>query len=1062
MSHSLRKETNKQIRETIFVNESFNENRWGLATNAIVNASKHLFLTANIILTSSFIIYFAILFSSKLVSDFFGLEFIDVKFIVEMDPVIFGSQITLLSLVFPLVIAFVGIILQSRLGSRVLWYVYKNISGFLVFGVSSILLISIYIVLIPYKVFLSNSEVVSLSLTISIWFLFNLIILGRFFIITMNFVSPEERQELILRYTLNDVIVRDIESRLFSVISKDPFRVGLLKNKVSGQNLIEVIMFGDDSGHNFILKNKKPSVVKNIYYQFIDLAIAIQGAYNDFLLPKDSELQRKFKIQHAENSPKKELIVAQSEPLEINRISKILIGMSFSLSRFKKRPMIELRDFVQAIFGQVEDALRSENYNLFNWSVNSLRDYQEEVEKASEFRNDQGEYDNWLLLSDSSFFGMNYIDNFVREAHLLGRKVVMPSSRNGRNFDIWCNLFPNIYNHFRKERSGYIGEKYVAAHYHLWLILHDEFSSDESFSDASKHLFEAHSKSFIGSWEKWRHRLPAFDSLEVNKEALKIINTHLLNGSAMLAVSVHAGSINNAKLACDSLIYWFEFFSGYNTWHLHYGWYDGLMNVVSACQNESRDKVRLITKDDNSSIQEQQYVAFKNYWVDVRFVTIAHILFCSSSGTQDNEIYEIARHLISGEIFEANAGIYRERSKFDTSPSVISVFLRFVVCSEFEGAYADLLLRHFERLQRLYEDDVIPGRMYSGRYGDPIHIVLSLTRILTVGYSHTNFNIERHWRDFFSNDEISTDIRELTLSRLKQLKEFEDSDVSTCRALFGISEKTFDNNKVNFLDSVQNIIELIDTREDKSPTDFEVSANVIDSYSSAASISSFNLATGPFPIPLFEDIEYVEDTVNKYSLTIENVSKKSLSYLERGRLSSNEASQIDELMRKTVKNYILRSIFSELKEPVIKQYKDFDEFVRMLSSEDTEGSTHCGGDILLVGSQELWHPLRMLPGSNEAAFEDLVEVDASLSHEPSYICHINGIEVRQVANLRSSLLMKRSFFKLIKVLLYGDGRYVDTEFVTNSEDSAKGSLVLTFGIDCEFLVGSAVKYILKP
>lgn len=128
------------IRETLYRNETFSNNRWSFPERLIILGSKYIWLTNLIFTIFAIIISYLILTNYELLREIIPAPLKQLKPILEFQSTIFGAQITLLGLIFPFVIALIGMLLQGKSSNKFLWSVYRYSSGFMLIGFSAITL----------------------------------------------------------------------------------------------------------------------------------------------------------------------------------------------------------------------------------------------------------------------------------------------------------------------------------------------------------------------------------------------------------------------------------------------------------------------------------------------------------------------------------------------------------------------------------------------------------------------------------------------------------------------------------------------------------------------------------------------------------------------------------------------------------------------------------------------------------------------------------------------------------------------------------------------------------
>ena len=196
----------KDIRETLYQNDIFKNNRWSQIERLVIWGAKHIFW-ANLILIIIVLFLFRLI-STKydFLKQLLPLSLNGLTSIVELQSIIFVAQITLLGLIFPLVIAFIGVLLQGKSSNESMWTVYRNNSGFMLVGFSALTLSIIFILFRLNEPWFTHQEMVAASISLTGLFLINLLLFGRFLWTTVEFLSLNSRMKMVVKYAINEVI----------------------------------------------------------------------------------------------------------------------------------------------------------------------------------------------------------------------------------------------------------------------------------------------------------------------------------------------------------------------------------------------------------------------------------------------------------------------------------------------------------------------------------------------------------------------------------------------------------------------------------------------------------------------------------------------------------------------------------------------------------------------------------------------------------------------------------------------------------------------------------------
>ena len=123
---------------------------------------------------------------------------------------IFGAQATLVGLVFPLVIAFVGFLNQGRASFASRLTIYIDASAAIFVGISSLLFCATLAAQLNFGVGGDPRDMAAVSLVNLLWFMVNVGGLAYFVLTTIAFLHPQRRTPLVRAYVANVVWPREL------------------------------------------------------------------------------------------------------------------------------------------------------------------------------------------------------------------------------------------------------------------------------------------------------------------------------------------------------------------------------------------------------------------------------------------------------------------------------------------------------------------------------------------------------------------------------------------------------------------------------------------------------------------------------------------------------------------------------------------------------------------------------------------------------------------------------------------------------------------------------------
>ena len=215
---------NKYIKNTLYKNETFKKNRWSTTKRLMMWGSEHfVWSTVGLLIIPSIV---CIVISTKY--DWFRqilpLSQHGFSSIIEFQPTIFIAQITLLGLIHPIVIAFIGILLQGKSSYESIWVIYRQHSGFMLVNISALAFSIVFVGFKLIEPWVPHQINVAASMSLTNWISFNLFLSGWFLLKTVNFITTNSQMAIIVSYAINKVIPDHMRKKLQKKYSPDSIK----------------------------------------------------------------------------------------------------------------------------------------------------------------------------------------------------------------------------------------------------------------------------------------------------------------------------------------------------------------------------------------------------------------------------------------------------------------------------------------------------------------------------------------------------------------------------------------------------------------------------------------------------------------------------------------------------------------------------------------------------------------------------------------------------------------------------------------------------------------------
>ena len=147
-------------------------------------------------------------------------------------------QATLAALVYPLVIAFVAVMLQRRAAAKLSLHLYTLDAGVAPSGVSALALVAWMTILYMALPYVPPSAVAPAMVGCILWFLHNLLITGWFLYRTVKFLDDSQRYQVLKRFAVRVAFPREVHGNL----------LGLMFSNAQADGVLPGSGYGSDTG----------------------------------------------------------------------------------------------------------------------------------------------------------------------------------------------------------------------------------------------------------------------------------------------------------------------------------------------------------------------------------------------------------------------------------------------------------------------------------------------------------------------------------------------------------------------------------------------------------------------------------------------------------------------------------------------------------------------------------------------------------------------------------------------------------------------------------------------
>jgi hypothetical protein len=1016
---------NKELKETLFKNEAYKDNRSSLLEKSIVSWSnsyiKYLLLLVFLCLTVG-------------VNAYYWMSYIPAYAEIKKDSSLLGvlltGQITIVGLIYPLVISLVSILFQDKAGKKVIFSLYQKYSGFMFAGLSGLSLAIILAFSLILNTSLTDKLSFILNTTLTFWFIFNLFLTIWFFIKTLSILDENKKDEFIFRFITNEVCKSDLKQRIRRVYLKELFKYKLLRN--SNDNVLtisnDLIPSKYDKEVSYVTGKYKELL--NLSLWKINLAIWLQSNILKKSISRSNieSSKRKFYVCIPEfTSGDKNIVLAKYSGFDINILVSFLIKNSVRYEKKSNKTDIGLSSALEVFTSPIYTALNNNDESQFVDSLDRLARYHIQLAEVLSFENPDGKYDNWLLLNEGTW-GFSYFANFMRAYYILLKQTVDKIPSNTQYFYRSLLFYRKVFFE-QKYITHSEAETVLRNTLYLWVALLKWKNLSDKADVAVNDGFEDSINNFVSVWEEWKNTYIRLKYKEVDK-SYTILFDHLKYTAEMVIESLGFNNDYALGWSTDMLIHWRDRTLDVQTHNEEYLWHSGVIDIEMLFKEDSNLWVK-IRKGSDRNLESAINIALKNAYIDIRFLTVCSILANSDSIGRINPYIDA---LLKEERIHSTGTIDIKVKNINQASQLLSVYIRH---KKFHSGgienHSGWQSKLIESFSRKFNQKMVSGRIYAGWYS--VSIDNELVQ-LAVSYSSSKWKISKNWLNILKSNIYSFSNREDIIRSFK--------------ALIEIAQKTSDYKllpsekvaayRTNFIDSMEELINEIDQINNSHIINSSVDKKVLSEMAKVAS-NNFIEDDMKFPLNMF-------GVIKRDGFGLISNNKVSIRDFEKSYIMSDDRPSIHNLveaygegMANDLKNVTLRKIV--INKPT--SYESFDSLEDMLFFILNEIEMP---DAVLLCHQSISDLIFDLLDEDEQKLERLKIIK---KYSEEYFCKIGSCKVYNNSfNIENScILTTKDRFKDLIIQDFEDGNIVNIAFNENEQDKTKGDLSFDYKLDIE-------------
>ncbi|HTP66052.1 MAG TPA: hypothetical protein VMJ66_11725 [Geobacteraceae bacterium] len=346
---------------------------------------------------------------------------------------LWSVQAAIAALVYPIVIAFVTVLLQLSNNAKADLYIYLHNSSATPAGLSALLLIITMGIQYCFLPYFRDGTVFSWTVIDAIWFAFNCAITIRFLLQTFNFILPSSRDEIVRRYSISVAWPAEVRGHLAKHIFENSVAAGLIPGP-----------------HNAEQKGAEPSILPGQY------GFKHGEPVTTLLIKREKELQDiRFRILSWVITRWKERAALQSDvavfeipltPLDtyegevvlaslqgqtsLNKWEKRILRQAFVFGSPKRKAVeLSINDVLSGIQGCAKSSIRSGQFDRFESELTRMTNIYLSLIESSDVIDTAGNIfslsevgDRDHIFRDPVFqrWSRNFIDLFADAAKRIG------------------------------------------------------------------------------------------------------------------------------------------------------------------------------------------------------------------------------------------------------------------------------------------------------------------------------------------------------------------------------------------------------------------------------------------------------------------------------------------------------------------------------------------------------------------------------------------------------------------------------------------------------------------
>lgn len=732
-------------------------------------------------------------------------------------------QATIVGLVYPIVIGFVGLLIRNQLADRVLLNAYLTDSSAIFMGLSSLLLVAFMGLQYSVKPFLADFNFHGFLFVDNLWFLFNVSGTAWFLYRTVEFIKPDLQQRNLEKYLANVVYPLEIEKlrKWHFFINAVSYKMipsadneGLVNEKQPSIVLHPIV---SNFGRAELTRNFQSKVVlRNVFFRPLGLACKLwikkairKGKVTEHVnkplgMNQDTE-SLLFTLLPGEVYEGNKSICRSTGSTKLSPIEKLLIRLSFKFNKDeKKEKQITTHDVLLGAKAEIITAIDRGEVSRYQNAICELVELNKILINLGMFVNANGQKENWANLASSPYWPSQSLSEEWNRVYFDIFDRAIAQLQNSDRYFLEVIYIPHaLYDSTRSSAGTSVSVSFMRQSFYLWCKLRDwwcnevekqggllhNYSKPCLLNQPLQNRYREAVYSYIGSWESLlKSIMPNTSDNESIKweeyhELSVHFEKHLTYTMQMLLNSIYVGDTFAAESMLDVLQKWRASLSHQLVFNNHFIKRPQRLTLDSLLRPKEEVEERLQNEITSSRIDQPPLDEFfatciSNFWRDAVCATLYLLTLWARDAKNDDELpIRFIWVLLSGQPQKEGGGGFISLKPFSSATKLLQSIIRQYY---YDGAYGQGYRKRLDSLiesaSEIGKPSMIPGRVYStiGENGlESTQLGQLFLLCITVNSEWSpELQIESDLRDLISTDDsLARNLEEVLQAYLEILDE---------------------------------------------------------------------------------------------------------------------------------------------------------------------------------------------------------------------------------------------------------------------------------------------------